>query len=757
MGDVPVFPFKRYLIVGLAICAALQLASVRSRRITPAHADVAVSATGSFQPDGQYPGEPFTRAIEVRTWGSWSGSDDNQGTITIGPFPAPRVLRFGVGGYPNNPGNSLRVELLGTENQRAIEPGSVGERWQVMDCLLPADWAGHPIRIVGTDTSTGIGGWLALSEPIGGARGDGNNALIETFAAWAINGLLLGLIYVAALRWLVARDTLAAQWIPLGAGAIVAVCGYAVFWAYFVNALLGVLFSWAVLGIAAFISVFGPRWSPRSPSGWFGVTPRRPKPNGGLALHRNATGTHEVAMVLKLTAVVGIFHLTLLHLFPTSVDFYTLAANRFAQALPGDNILSHVLAERLFDSQLVKNPADEWLSSDRPPLQSGWQLLTWSAGQFLGLDRRVASGTSAVWFQLLWVAAAHGLLRSCGVGRQRAAGWIAVCAVTGFFTQNTVFTWPKLSAAAFACGAFGLLVFRQPESNSRTDIGWAAAFAGLGWLSHGGVAFSFLALAPWLGRQAARGEWRRWRPAMIVLLLLTLPWLAYQKFYDPPANRLFKWHLAGQTTKDERGTWQTIRESYSALPVREIWRNKLSNFHSQIFGEWRNLIDVTSATFAERRHHEFFHTARALTWWPLLGVVALASRRRLLTGDNGALAALGGWIVLTIILWCLLMFGTYQAVIHHGSYALMIGLFVFFSVMLDRAGRGWFAAIVALQSIAFATTWAVGNTIIFGPPTGLAFVVVAAAGLAWFVVQALRDARHENFDGYKKPQKKGAD
>src|SRR5687768_3529591 len=106
-----VFLGKRHLLVGLAVCACLHLASIRTGRITPANADVPVAIEGSFERDGQYPGEAFAGALKVRAWGSWSGSDDNLGSIAIGSFPAPRILRLGISGYPNYEGNFLRVEL----------------------------------------------------------------------------------------------------------------------------------------------------------------------------------------------------------------------------------------------------------------------------------------------------------------------------------------------------------------------------------------------------------------------------------------------------------------------------------------------------------------------------------------------------------------------------------------------------------------------------------------------------------------------
>ncbi|MSU50222.1 MAG: hypothetical protein EXS37_14245 [Opitutus sp.] len=713
-------PEKRHLILGLAVCAILHMASLGTRAIRPAQADVAVTAEDSFQPNGWYAGAPFANAATVRAWGSWSGSDENTGAINIGPFPAPRILRFGLGGYPDNAGNTLYVELAGTAERLPIKHGAIGERWQVVDFELPAAWAGRPIRLVGSDQAKALGGWFAITEPIRGGRGDGTNAMLETFAAWAINGLLLAGIYFAAVRGLLARATLAPQWVPLAAGAVVAACGYTALWAYFANALFGVTVSWILLAAGAYHAF------------------RSHRPI------RNREAEQEVSTVVLLLLAIGTFHLALLHLYPSSHDFYTLAANRYREAMPGDNYLPHELADRLLDSRPAKKSTDEWRSSDRPPLQTGWQLLTLPAGKLLNLDRRLATGTSAIWFQLLWVAGTFGLLRTLRVARSRAAGWTAVLAFCGFFVQNTAFTWPKLSSGAFACGAFALLILPVPSSSPRASGWWSATFASLAWLSHGGVAFSFLPLVPWILWRAVRGEWRAWLPGAATILLFVLPWLAYQKFYDPPGNRLFKWHLAGQETIDPRGTIDTIRESYAKAGWRTALANKVTNLQSQFFGDWRSIGEISFEKALDRRTQEFFHPVRAMTWWPGLAVLAIVLTRRRVFCPARDLIVLGGWLAATVVLWCLLMFSPYSAVVHQGSYAAMIGWFVLFTVMLERSGRGWLILIAPLQATTLATTWAVANNSIHGPPVGLPLLIVAAGFPAWLVVRAFRSRETES-------------
>jgi len=256
------------------------------------------------------------------------------------------------------------------------------------------------------------------------------------------------------------------------------------------------------------------------------------------------------------------------------------------------------------------------------------------------------------------------------------------------------------------------------------------------------VAFSLLALAPWLVWRAVRDGWREWLFATGAFLLLALPWLGYQKLYDPPANLLLKEHLAGVDERDARSAWTAIRDSYRAAPWPLILSRKQANFASQLGRNWRLMFDFSADTAAERRSNEFFHTARALTWWtlalPLLSLVLLrAEARSRFVGLWRAHASFLGWAALTIVIWCLLMFHGGHAVIHQGSYAILLTLFVLFSAWLELAGGWTLWLVAALQVATLATTYGVSNKTIHGPPIGLPFVALAGATIAWLVVRAM--------------------
>ena len=87
----------------------------------------------------------------------------------------------------------------------------------------------------------------------------------------------------------------------------------------------------------------------------------------------------------------------------------------------------------------------------------------------------------------------------------------------------------------------------------------------MAWLSHGGVSISII---PILLIVLTRPKFYKTRCLIIsttVVATLCLPWTAYQKLYDPPGDRLLKWHIGGQPNAIEKSLTRTIHESYSNI------------------------------------------------------------------------------------------------------------------------------------------------------------------------------------------------
>lgn len=707
----------RYLLLAVVLGLVCHFASQGEYRVRPAFSELQAQTQGMF-PEGRGWGDdkPLPAHRPVRAWGSWAGAEANTGSLALGPFAAPDRIRFGLRGYPWA-GNEFFLERATTGERAPMSLPGVGQSWRIVDYPVPPAWRGEPIVIHAIDRGVGESGWIAITEPIVGDRSGTLAPFLTTLATGLLNTALLGLLWLAACALVPRLGELPAYWQPLLATALVALAGYLIFWAFFAGPLMGKL-SLGMLYAAAIGMLVRTRKAPIAPE------PQQAQRD-----------------VIRLGLLIGTLYVALLHVFPSAIEFYELSANRFRHSLPADNSIPYAMSRRLHAGESLRSPPlfGDWLSSDRPPLQSGWQLLTLPVTAALKLDGEVASGTAAIWLQLAWVPAAYGFLQALGLSVVRASGWTALLACTGFLLQNTAFPWPKLCAGAFACGAFGFWVIPNTRTLRLTFIG--AGLAALAWLAHGGVAFSFLVLAPWVLWRMSRGEWRMWLAAAALFFVMVLPWSTYQRLYDPPGNRLLKWHLAGQIELDTRGTWQTLRENYAKLDSQAHLKARAENFAMQK-GHWPSLFTVSERELITRRNAEFFHSSRALAWWAFAAVLAPLVWWRIRGVDTARRAHLATllWVAFTVPVWCLLMFAPQSAIIHQGSYAMMLAAFALLSVWFDLVGRWALGLVTVLQLGTFLTTWAVASPVVGGAPRyfPVALAATAGVGLIAYIVQALR-------------------
>lgn len=700
----------RHFLLALAACATLCALLHRVQKPAPAYARLESHLSGSFAEGiGSWFGEgPTAIARGLRAWGSWSGYDDRTGRLELGPFAAPRQLRLGVSGYPDKPGNAVALEHAVSRERHPLNLPAIGERWLLTEHVLPPAWEGQPVRLIVVDEATGYGGWLAVTEPLRGARGNGSNAFLESLTAWSLTGLFFGLLFFAAARLVAARDVVAPHWQPLAAGALMGLAAYAAYWVWLASPKLGAYWCGALL-LAA----------------------------GAALLRRPRADAPELRSVVTLIAGIGAFYLALLHLFPTTHDFYTLAANRYREHLPTDNVVTHHSAERVAGRHPLTLAHELWRFTDSGPVQIGWQLLVRPIGGFAGLDATTFSGTAAWWLQLLWIAAAYGVLRALAVEVRRASGWVAAIALAGFLVQHTAYTSARLAAAPFVLGAAAALLLPGFAATSQARALWAAIFGALAWLTHVSALHSLLPLALW-------ALWRGWctsfRPGgagLALLLGLLLPWLIYTQAIHPPTQVLLKEHLAGDIAPAGQGLWETIRANYSRIGWSQAVANKISNIRMLFAGDWHSLVEISRTGAQQRANDEFLHTARGLAWWPALALVAGAIAGWRTVSMAGDLARFAAWLLASLVVWCAVMFGHESTASHHGSFGLMLGLFLLFSVALERFGRAWLPILATLQAFTLVTTWAVPNGVIDGPLYGLPYVLVAASVIIWLVVRAL--------------------
>jgi hypothetical protein len=348
-----------------------------------------------------------------------------------------------------------------------------------------------------------------------------------------------------------------------------------------------------------------------------------------------------------------------------------------------------------------------WQSSDRPPLQTGFVLLQWPLWGYRGDAYQILSGgLQDAWLPALWV-----VLRVRGLSVRPLLAVVLAAAATGAVFFNSIYVWPKMLAGALALAAFAILVSRSASDRWPGAGVLVACLATLSMLAHGGTVFAVLAMAPFAYLFRRRITLGAAAACTGAALALYLPWVLYQRFVDPPGNRLLKWQLAGVIKVDKRGFLQALIQQYASLSPRQLLDNK-----------WFNLATVVAnptvfrARIADPGWHGFVGLARVaqlddmvLAAGPLLlGALALlipSARRNL--AQFKPLATFTG---LAVILWVVLLFGgqSANASIQEGPYAavvLFVGLCALAVTALPRAIA---YTVLAANAAWFAICWMPG-------------------------------------------------
>jgi hypothetical protein len=434
-----------------------------------------------------------------------------------------------------------------------------------------------------------------------------------------------------------------------------------IFWAFYADPLVGkTLSDLLVLGSAAAIVAL-----------WVGG--------------RGRDQLRELAVPLGLWVLASFFVVYLGFLHGTGTNALQVSSARFSHNLPTDNLIPLWFAEWFYvhGHHGTPPPFGDWLASDRPPLQIGYVLALRPFGtDFHALPYELLG----VVLQQLWVPAIWALLRASGLSRIGRGLALIAAMVSDIAIVHGFFVWPKLIAAAFVLAAAAMVLSPEWKRWAR-DPRAAALFAALcacSILGHGSSIFlliPLLVLAAW----RALPSWRWVAVAVASALVLYAPWQAYQKYGDPPGNRLVKWQLGGSEDIDNRGVGETIVDGYRQEGIGGTLGNKRQNVEAIVgVGEVKaalNGSDGDESSGAVARTIEDLRWVRFLGLLPcigflLLGPMAMAVRAALDRGGGRgpewrfALGA-GALTLAACVVWALLMFGNpiSEAIIHQGSLA----------------------------------------------------------------------------------------
>ncbi len=336
----------------------------------------------------------------------------------------------------------------------------------------------------------------------------------------------------------------------------------------------------------------------------------------------------SVIVPAGLSITIAIFYFAIAADHGVSADAQGMVAARYWTQI--DNKLPQFAADQIQAGRdhLKGFTTGDWLTSDRPPLQTGMILPMYSAGdtanrELLGLVAGIAANS-------IWVFGLWALLGSSGVAVRHAFIATTSVALIGSTFVNGVYVWPKLLAGAFGLGLAAIAV-RRTDTPSR-DMGLMGALAALGLLAHGAVIFWMVGVAA-VAISRNRLRMAPLATALAVGIILCLPWLLFQKHFAPPADRLPKWHLAGQVEITQDSLLSTIRNNYAKLGPSGVAQAKLDNLKI-LLGTTR--LDINGATkpaqawvddpAAEIRRNQFLFVGTA-PLIALLGLFALLKRR----------------------------------------------------------------------------------------------------------------------------------
>ncbi len=664
---------------------------------------------GSFVAGGVPPGTQWPRGEGVQFHlGSWPENKMQPGTFVSADFVAPANIVVFLSGHPTPPGNRLYLEDLGRKLQLTLAVrNDPGPTWQRYVWEIPPQWRGHTVHLVAEHRAPDFDAWFALTLPRGITASAKMRVSLSRMPVFlliivleGLGFLLPGLAVAFLLEWKYAFDEV--QFICLclvGSGA----SGYLVFWLYLANATAGKAVSLLILSASLVIVVYMAK------------------------IRGRQTHIYHLAFFAALMLLVTTFYTAVGFLYERSEEALTQAQLRFVHALPNDNAVPYYFADKLYHGDPVRPfLVGDWKSSDRPPLQTGIALMEFPMWSFRTRARDYQ--ILGTFLQSMWVVPLWGLASTLSLPRRTIIVVLAFCVFSGFFLLHTFYVWPKLLAASYFLLA--LLVIGYARGNIRglspVNAALAGAALGLALLSHGGVIFSILALGIVLLARRELPPARSLLCGLLLLSLFLLPWVMYQKFYDPPGDRLLKWHLAGVRDLDSRPFRQLLIDAYSKPPASAIIGYKLQNFRS-LFGPspWPILRSVANrgswtrllAWYKGGIFFDFFQTLGILN----LGLLAFLWARifRNKAGPHDIFCWLPRLLSLpavSLAVWCLIMYLPGSTLVHQGSLADVMLVFLALGLSLAVLWPRWTYVVLAAQVFVLFPVFALSDMFPASPP-----------------------------------------
>lgn len=619
-------------------------------------------------------------------------------------------LHIQYSGYPQTQGISLYIE---SENgiREKFELDNAGEKWIERRVNIPDNLDPElRLRVNAVDESRAVFGWVGIAS----VRPDTSSTSVMVLGKIIFYLLFFHLVFSlflsSAMRFH-AKESAIVSFVT-GVGLV----GWLAFWAYLGSRWVGLFLSLLVVAGVLLQVYFHFR-----DSTW-----------------RNLWAAN--CLLLPSTSLA--LYILVLGYYPfppsDSVD-WGVAANRW-MSLPIDNWIPRILAMQIWQGSVSSPMLGDWLSSDRPPLQTGIYLLFYALGKGDSYQYQVLSTLlqTMVLLPVLLLARQISPIRFPPL-------LLAGLGVSSMLVVHSLFVWPKLLSATYVLITCFLLVtqFERSKDLNPRNLQLAGACAAFAMLSHGGAVFSllaigvvyvFLLLREMIANKLIPSLKNVYLP-IASSVAIYLPWVGYQALYDPPGNRLMKWHIAGVIEPDSMSTVEAVRAAYRELSLSEWWAGRLDNIQMILSGSLQFFYDAVAyvkSVFVEGEVNvekviasSFFETAYSFWFFSPLLIVVLG----FITGFFKRESALSVpvhrlWItsLLSYVFWALLMYLPGSTITHQGSFFQWVALYIVLAAAAWRISYRFFFMLL-IANIVFSLSLYSGLTQEIGVFSMVCFVL----------------------------------
>lgn len=506
-------------------------------------------------------------STEAMFWRSWSPATlATKGKVESEEFTAPQFIALPVCGFPNEVhGMLIYLERMDTGDRLIVVNARMNTQWAEVDLKVPARFRASPVRLVAESSSDqrniGVGTPFQISRI--------SYLKSKMPALLSLHAICFGcfILMVFAAQILASRFISHRYGFPIGIG-FACLAGYFAFFVFYICPVAGMIYS----------TVFF--------AGSFMVILSRRLRTEVLSSVRTSWDYYVVWFLVSL------FYVLVLYMVDTGAGSWH-ANSRFIPARwSSDNQISMFIAENIFLGKIVilKDMLSPWHLSDRPPLLAG--LMAMARVPFEIILKMGLSNSIKQYFYNIFGIVANSLwapvfvfgFRKIGLRDLRSLACTFVAAFLPFTIFNSIYCWPKLLSGSLALLSFIVLFVgfkRSREKSSRPNVPFyvAAMLAALALMCHGGAVFGLLALLMWILAVRYFPSPRHFLGIIALFIAIILPWMLWQKLYDPPVNTLLLYGFVGQFyfEKSGVGVLQMVLNAYSRLTFRTWWAMKMQN------------------------------------------------------------------------------------------------------------------------------------------------------------------------------------